>query len=117
MRTITLNLSLMDTFYMNGPCTRQGPRKEASRVLDDVSWRYRVRMQYHSHSWPKKLGQSLRMKGGISVQIETMFCAIEHYLEFLRQYFTGGSNSHANFIYVDSKKSESINRYEGSIII
>lgn len=49
---------------------------------------------------------SLKIKGEISVedmQLAGMFCAVACYPEFLRQYFTGGSNSHANFIYVKSK--------------
>lgn len=49
---------------------------------------------------------SLKNKGETPVedmQLAGMFCAVARYPEFLRQYFTGGSNSHANFIYVKSK--------------
>lgn len=66
LRTVTLNLSLIDTFYMNGPCTRQSPRKEAGGALIHVSLRYRDRKQSHSPPWPKKLGQSQDQGGNIS---------------------------------------------------
>lgn len=49
---------------------------------------------------------SLKIKGEISVedtQLAGMFCAVAYYPEFLRQYFTGGSNAHANVIDVKSK--------------
>lgn len=49
---------------------------------------------------------SLKNEGETPVedmQLAGMFCAVARYPEFLRQYFTGGSNSHANFIYVKSK--------------